>query len=99
MKKMMLLIALIAASACSSVNVRTDGQKEAMTPPTFQKSYTFWWWGLKGQHSINVREVCAGAPVKQMQTVDTVSNILSAVFTLGIYSPRTARVWCDEVKK
>ncbi len=95
MKKMSsALILVMLFCSCSSVNIRTDEQREENRPPTFQKRYVFWWWGLKGEHSVNVREICLDKPVMQMQTVDTFTDVLYGVFTLGIYAPRTARVWC-----
>lgn len=82
--------------ACSSVNVRTDAKEEERSAPTFQKRYKYWWWGLKGWHSINVREICRNRPVVQMQAVHTFSDSFLHLITLGIYAPRTARVWCLE---
>lgn len=90
MKKLITIIMLLSLAGCSSVTIRTDGQREASAPPTYEQRYTYWWWGLKGEYSVNVREVCNGQPVEQMQTVHSI------VDSLGIYSPRTARVWCKE---
>lgn len=97
MRKFILSLVMLTMCGCSSVNVRTDEHHEETRPPTYQKSYNYWWWGLRGRHSINVREVCQGRPVIQVQAVDTVSNIFAGLFTLGIYAPRTARIWCGEV--
>ena len=94
MNKQMLLAGLILLQSCAAVNVRTDDQPEDLSTPTFQKTYTYWWFGLQGEHRINVREVCMGKPVKQMQTVDSATDSLMRLITLGIYWPRTARVWC-----
>lgn len=98
MKKLGLLIAILLTFGCSSVNIRTDQGREEGRPPTFQKRYVFWWWGLRGEHSVNVREVCVGKPVIQMQVVDTIPDAFYTLITLGIFSPRTARIWCGEAK-
>jgi len=76
--------------------VRTDNGEENNQAPSFQKSYNYWWWGLKGEHSINTREICAGYAVEQMQATYTITDALAGLFTIGIYAPRTARVWCGE---
>ena len=81
---------------CSSVTLRTDTQAKTHKPATFQKSYAYWWWGFKGEHDINVREICQGKAVKQMQAINTFTDSLAIIFTLGIYLPRTARVWCED---
>ena len=84
------------ACSCSSVNIRTDSSRENYAQATFQKRYHYWWWGLKGKHRINVREICNRQRVMQMQAVSRASDILIAISTLGIYTTRTARVWCEE---
>ena len=94
-KGALILILAILLGACSSVTLRTDAQDKAGNTPDFQKTYDYWWWGLKGEHSVNVREICQGRKVRQMQSVATIPNVMAAIFTLGIYQPRTARVWCE----
>ncbi len=96
MKKLTVIFLVIALNACSAVTVRTDNSPETSEPPSFQQRYTYWWWGLKGEHSVNVREICVGRRVEQMQAIYSVGDSLLALFTLGIYSPRTARIWCKE---
>jgi hypothetical protein len=83
-------------SSCSSVTIRTDQEKKNRSVPTFQKRFNYYWWGLKGEYKVNVREACAGKPVEQMQSVYTTSDFIYGLLSLGIYSPRTARVWCNE---
>ena len=80
---------------CSSVTMRTDTQAKTHETASFQKSYPYWWWGIKGEHDINVREICQGNTVKQMQALNTFTDSLAIIFTLGIYAPKTARVWCE----
>lgn len=89
-----LLIGLLAG--CSSVTVRTDDGKKDREPPDYQQRFNYLWWGLKGEHSVNVRLICQGRPVKQMQSVNTLGDSLLGAITIGIYSPRTARVWCEK---
>lgn len=95
LKQLLIVVLATALSACSSVTLRTDSAEKTKNTPDFQQSYDYWWWGLKGKHSINVREACQGRKVKQMQSVTTLPNLFVSIFTLGIYQPRTARVWCE----
>lgn len=95
-KLIVLLFVSLIVTGCASVNIRTDNLPESQHPPTFEQSYVFWWWGIDGEHSVNVREVCLGKKVKQMQTVASFQNSVITILTLGIYSKRTARVWCED---
>ncbi|BFM08689.1 Bor/Iss family lipoprotein [Halioxenophilus aromaticivorans] len=97
MDKILIAFALaILMSACSSVTVRTDQLSKNREPPNFQKRYNYYWWGLKGGHAVNVRLECQGKPVEQMQSLYTTSDWLLGLVTVGIYLPRTARIWCME---
>ncbi|MGR6872854.1 Bor family protein [Pseudomonas sp. HK3] len=96
MKIISMLLVVISLSACSSVTMRTDDKPKSHAAPTFQKTYTYWWWYSVGEHDVNVREICKGKPVEQIQTITTATDFLAHIFTLGIYAPRTARVWCKE---
>ena len=99
MKTTGIILLALLLSACSTITVRTDNEHEAQRSPDYQERFTFWWWGLKGEYTINVREVCVGKPVEQMQTVHDIVDVAGTLFTLGIYSPRTARVWCQQPAK
>ena len=94
MKLTGIICLMLALSACSSVTIRTDDQPKSHSAPSYQKTYPYWWWAAKGEHDVNVREICKGKPVEQMQVISTFTDSLAFIFTLGIYSPRTARVWC-----
>lgn len=96
LKSILCTLLLVSATGCASVNVRTDSAPETVKPPTYEQSFEFWWWGTKGEHEVNVREVCLGKGVEQMQTVNTFSDSFVSIITLGIYYKRTARVWCKE---
>ena len=89
---------LLTLISCSSVTIRTDGGEENTQAPNVEQQYTYWWWGLQNSYEINVRESCKGQDVEQMQAVYTITDSLSGLFTLGIYSPRTARIWCQELE-
>jgi len=89
-----MLCVCLLLSACESVTIRTDNLRETSDIPSYQKSFNYWWWGLKGEHDINVREICTGNSVTQLQSIASFSDAAFTMFTLGIYSPRSARIWC-----
>ena len=96
MLKVFCFLLTVILSGCSSVTVRTDGSGESYTEATYQQRYNYWWFGLYGEHTVNVREVCQGRDLIQAQSVDTLADMTAALFTLGIYTPRTAKVWCGD---
>ncbi|MFK8022204.1 MAG: Bor family protein [Pseudomonadales bacterium] len=91
-----LLFFLTVLSGCSSVTIRPDGGEKDHSAPTYLDSKPFYFWGLNGNHRVDVNEVCEGANVSQMQTMVTASDYLMGTVTFFIYSPRTVKVWCQE---
>jgi len=96
MKQVMLLGLFGVLSACSTVTITPQGRGAFNAPPTFEQRQNFYWWGLSpSARSVDVADICNGLTPVQLQTEDTFVDSLFAVLTLGIYRPRTARVWCD----
>lgn len=88
------LAALVGLSACASATIRPEGGAKAGGAPTYEESKNYFWWGLSGEHEINVVEVCQGKAVDQFQSQHSPLDVVKAVFTLGIWAPKTAKVWC-----
>lgn len=95
--KCYLLIFTLLLTACSSVTMRPYGGIKEKRAPDYSDSKDYYFWGLMGEHEINTSEVCGDRRVEQMQAVLTSSDWLRGVFTLFIYAPRTAKVWCEEL--
>ena len=94
-RTMILVLIITSLCACSSVTIRPQGGKKDPSEPSYLDSKPFYFWGLKGEHKVDVNEVCDGAEVSQMQTIVTASDYLLGFFTLFIYAPRTVKVWCE----
>ena len=80
---------------CSTVTITQQGRRKLTSTPTYEKKQSFFLWGLAGERWIDTREVCGGNEPKQMQTQFTFVDGLLNFITLGIYAPRTAKVWCE----
>ncbi|GHA03141.1 hypothetical protein GCM10008090_10130 [Arenicella chitinivorans] len=83
-------------TACSTVTIRPNGGDKDNSPPDYLDSKPFYFGGPIGKHKVDVNEACEGSDVTQMQTVTTSSDWFLSLLTLGIYTPRTAKVWCKE---
>ena len=97
MKKTFLLgIALcVLGTACSTVTIRDQGMQKLSSEPTWEKSEPFFFWGLAGTANVNVEDICNHRNPAQLQTQRTFVDSLLGIITLGIYSPRSAKVWCE----
>jgi hypothetical protein len=91
--------ALIAASllaGCATVTIRPEGGAKTSAKPDYQATKNYFFWGLAGVHTIDVKEICEESGVEQMQSQFTFMNGLLGAITVGIYAPKTAKVWCKE---
>ena len=94
-----LCLALMLSVGCSTVTISPKGAPKTSVEPTYSDSKSFFLWGLVGEHDIDVKEVCGEREVKQMQTQRTFTDSLLTIVTIGIYAPRTAKVWCEKTDK
>lgn len=86
---------LLVLTGCSSVTMRPYGGEKTTEEPDYAESRPYYWGGLKGEHTIDTKEICKEHRVMQMQSVTTLSDFIRGIFTLFIYSPRTAKIWCE----
>jgi len=93
----LLLCLMSILLGCSSVTVRPYGGEKDTSPPDYQDSKSFYVLAIFGDHTVNTSEVCGQQRVMQMQAVTTLSDWVQSLFTLFIYTPRTAKVWCEKV--
>ena len=93
--RLCLLSLVFILSGCSTVTIATDSREKITSKPTYEERKNFYWWGLKNEHSVDVQSVCNGTEPVQMQSQQTFNDGFLSVITLGIYYPRTAKVWCD----
>lgn len=87
-------LALLLIAGCSTVTINPEISGKLVSPPTYEDSKSFYFWGLAGEHRVNVVQICGDKKVAQMQSQQTFVDGLLGVITLGIYSPHTVKVWC-----
>ena len=80
---------------CAGVTITENGPANFHYRPHYEESKHFFLWGLIGDHRVDVKSICTiEQPVIQMQSKFTALDLLYGGVTLGLYLPRTAKVWC-----
>lgn len=69
---------MVGLSACSSVTVRPYGGEKDTTEPDYKASKSFYLGWLIGEHEVNVSEICGDRRVMQMQTVNSLSDLMQS---------------------
>ena len=96
MKKLMttaLMGSVLLASGCATQTGLI--QPTQQVTPTYSKSQTFFISGIGQEQTVNAAEVCGGAAkVAKIQTIQEPMDVALSLVTIGIYTPRTAKVYC-----
>ncbi len=96
MKKLMttaLIGSVLLASGCATQTGLV--QPTQKVTPTYSESQTFFISGIGQEQTVNAAEVCGGAAnVAKVQTIQSPKDIALGLVTFGIYTPRTAKVFC-----
>jgi len=91
-----LLSLIITLSGCAAITITESGQSNFQYRPDYEESKHFFLWGLIGSHHIDVTKICTDSPTIQMQSKYSGWDVLYTALTAGLYSPRTAIVWCEK---
>lgn len=94
MKK--LIIAVIAAAALSGCAQQTFKLNNGIAEkPTQETRQSFFVNGIGQAKTIDAAQVCGGADkVVRTEVQESGTDVLFRIITLGIYTPREARVYC-----
>ncbi len=90
-----LAVLLVAAVGCSTVTLNPAGTKRRSSEPTLVQRKSFYAFGLVGDQSIDVRMACGSQQPVQIQARTTGTDFVVSILTLGIYTPRSVRIWCE----
>ena len=86
-------LALLLLSGCANQSFNMSGT--ATNNATQDKSQHFFVNGIGQKKAVNAAEVCGGADkVASVEVQQTFVNGFFSVITMGIYTPRSARVYC-----
>ena len=92
-----LCLGLALGPACATVTITKRGAQRIEAEPSYRKQQDFFFWGLVGgPKEVDATYICGAKrePV-QLQAQTTVGDVALTLFTVGIYAPRSAKVWCQ----
>lgn len=92
-KKIALATAALALSGCAQQTFNINNGAERR--PTKEVSQAFFFNGIGQTKTLNAATICRGSEnIARIETQGTAANFIVTVLTLGIYSPRDARIFC-----
>ena len=92
-KLMMIAFVTVALSGCAQQTFRINSG--VAEKPTQETKQSFFINGIGQSKTIDAAQVCGGADkVIRTEVQESGTDVLLRVVTLGIYTPREARVYC-----
>lgn len=96
MKKLVTLATLavvVTATGCASQTAHLRSQQISAS---YTETQAFFVGGIGQEKVLNAAEVCQGAEnVVKVESKQEARNVAMSIITLGIYTPRTAKVFCN----
>ena len=96
MKKLLstLLVSAVLLSGCATQTAYVNGKGGRLA---YEESQTFFINGVGQEKIVNAVEICQEEQnIAKVESQWEGKDILWAIVTLGIYTPRTARVYCSQ---
>lgn len=94
--RMLSIVVLMSTllSGCMSSKVVFDESFNRRPPVTYEDYFDYYFLGLKGDNMVSLNQVCLTEKPLAVEYLYSVEDIVISAFALGIYTPRTLRVWC-----
>ncbi|WP_244160207.1 Bor family protein [Rodentibacter trehalosifermentans] len=96
MKKFLMTLLATTTLLLSACSTQTAYVKSQTGKLTLEDNQTFFLFGVGQEETVNAVKVCGSEEkIAKVESELTGKNILLGIVTLGIYTPRTARVYCQ----
>jgi len=91
-----LLLALIFLTSCSAqTSLFNNSLDQTLTK---EGTHNFFFYGIGQTKNENLAQICGNASnVARTQTISTLPNLLGQFLTLGLWFPRTYKVYCSDM--
>ncbi len=87
-------LALVITTGCQTVTMVKDAKSNTAEDPSWQESQPFFLFGLVGERHIDVVKACNGQTPTMVAAQTTFLDGFLGVITIGIYTPRSLKIWC-----
>ncbi|OOF45874.1 lipoprotein bor [Rodentibacter trehalosifermentans] len=96
MKKFLMTLLATTTLLLSACSTQTAYVKSQTGKLTLEDNQTFFLFGVGQEETVNAVKVCGSEEkIAKVESQLTGKNILLGLVTLGIYTPRMARVYCQ----
>jgi len=91
--KILLNIVFFLTASCVSINIELEPYSEKTTTFTYYSHYGFF--GLIGSDNLNIHQMCGNYSVTHIKNYFSFEDLLFAISTAFLYTPKSTKVWCE----
>lgn len=93
--KSFLFLILFLASSCMTQRFYLTDKPLPHRDADYDRSQHFFVSGLAQENSIDVKHICKDKGASHIETHLSFFDVLAGLVTRGIYTPKTAKIYCD----
>lgn len=81
---------------CMTTKVVFSDKWNPRSKPAYVDYFDSWWLGFYGEPEVYLQKVCMDQRPHALIRQKTAEDAVLTIFTLGIYTPTTVKIWCGE---
>lgn len=95
-RSVVLAASAVLLTGCSSLLFVRAPDRRTYTDALIEFHETSFFFGsVGGSRELFIDRICLGKDIDQVVVEGTAMDIMKSVLTVGIYTPRTVKVWCQ----
>jgi len=87
------IFSLFLLTSCASQKILLGG--DSGLDPQYEKSQAFWLGGPGQEKTVNASDICVHTGVQRIESVQTLWDTVLGTLSMGLYTPRTLKVFCN----
>lgn len=93
----LLSFAFLFNLSCVSINIELEPSTKQQPSFTYYSHYGLF--GLIGSDSLDAKQICIDSNPVRIKNYFSFEDLLFAVTTLGLYTPKSTKVWCESTNQ
>jgi len=90
------LLSTLLGGCMMYTKVELDPKWDRHVKYSVEDYYDYYLFGFVGDPTLNLQKMCVDQRPYGFVRVQSTEDVLLELMTIGIYSPRTVRVWCGD---
>ena len=95
--KTCVLLAFLFFCSCVSTSIELE-PKNNRKLSSFDYYSHYGLWGLVGSDFLDMRKICVNSEAVRVENYFNFENLLFALITAGLYTPKSTRIWCSSLE-